>query len=290
LQRIFVGDVQGCASELQELLERARGRFGSEFELWQVGDLVNRGPDSLCVLETARELRDAGRARLVLGNHELGLLRVFAGQRALEPGDTYGDVLAAGDAAGWIDWLRRLPLVEVADLGPQRFAMIHAGVDPGWDLAELVAKARAIEARLQAPDRREAFSFLAEPPRAGSLRDALARLTRCRSAALDGSWSAEPPGTPRARGAERASQLEPWHRLWRERGHDFALVYGHWALQGLHVEPRLRGLDTACVHHGRNGIRGRLTAWLPDPASATPFGVPDEHFWHAAARRVYGAR
>src|SRR5690606_41345875 len=72
MQRIFVGDVQGCADEFDELLARARAAFGERFELWLVGDLVNRGPASLRVLRTVRALAEAGRARCVLGNHELG--------------------------------------------------------------------------------------------------------------------------------------------------------------------------------------------------------------------------
>ena len=67
MQQIFVGDVQGCADELDELLARARDAFGDGFELWVVGDLVNRGPDNLRPLERVRELVEQGRAHYVLG-------------------------------------------------------------------------------------------------------------------------------------------------------------------------------------------------------------------------------
>ncbi|HEX5635437.1 MAG TPA: hypothetical protein VFX50_19475, partial [Gemmatimonadales bacterium] len=73
---------------------------------------------------------------------------------------------------------------------------------------------------------------------------------------------------------------------WARAGHDYGVVYGHWALQGLHVAPRLRGLDTGCVHHGRDRD-GFLTAWLPDPRARDPFEVPDERFWHVRAHRPY---
>ena len=79
-----------------------------------------------------------------------------------------------------------------------------------------------------------------------------------------------------------------WHREWAARRHDYAVVYGHWALQGLHLAPGLRGLDTGCVHHGR-GRTGFLTAWLPDPGSAAPFSLPDDSFWQIPARRAYYA-
>ena len=70
MQRIFVGDVQGCADEFDELLARAEREFGEEFCLWVAGDLINRGPENLRPLERVRELVSAGRAQYVLGNHE----------------------------------------------------------------------------------------------------------------------------------------------------------------------------------------------------------------------------
>src|SRR5262249_53461105 len=141
LQRIFVGDVQGCADELEELLARARAAFGRHFEIWVVGDLVNRGPDNVRALERVREFVDGGCGYYVLGNHEIALLRVAVGLRPLSPLDTFSDVLERRDAAEWIDWLRRRPLVVPGRLGRQRFAMAHAAVHPEWGLDELVLRA-----------------------------------------------------------------------------------------------------------------------------------------------------
>jgi bis(5'-nucleosyl)-tetraphosphatase (symmetrical) len=276
MQRIFVGDVQGCVDELDELLARVRAAWGDRCELWLVGDLINRGPDSLGVLRRVRALVDAGRARAVLGNHELGLLAVAAGLRQAKPLDRFGDVLAASDAAEWLAWLRRQPLLASGQLGAQRFAMLHASVHPDWTLPELERRVRAVEARLAAPDAREAFALLAADPARDPDRDLLGRITQCRSVTRTGFWSPEVPG----------GELEAWHARWSARGHDYCVVYGHWALQGLHVAKQLRGLDTGCVHHGR-GREGALTAWLPDPDARTPFDVPDERFWRVPARRAY---
>ncbi len=108
----------------------------------------------------------------------------------------------------------------------------------------------------------------------------IGRLTRCRSVTPEGDWSSREPATP-----EHA-----WHRVWASRGHDYAIVYGHWARQGLHVARGLRGLDTGCVHHGR-GRDGFLTAWLPDSGPrgevGRPFDAPDDRFWQIPARRRY---
>jgi bis(5'-nucleosyl)-tetraphosphatase (symmetrical) len=277
VQTVFVGDVQGCAEELDELLARATNSFGDEgFELWMVGDLVNRGPASLRVLERVRARVEAGQARVVLGNHEIALIEAGLGLRTPSAADTAREVLASAESADWIEWLRRRPLVEAGRLGRRAFAMVHAAVAPGWSLAELSRRARAIEARLGASDPATARALLAAP-RSDPDRDALALLTRCRSVDARGRWGAAEPERPE----------DAWHRRWAAAEPDYAIVYGHWATQGLHVAPGLRGLDTGCVHHGR-GRDGHLTAWLPDAGARDPFAVPDTgELWSVPARRAH---
>jgi bis(5'-nucleosyl)-tetraphosphatase (symmetrical) len=275
VQRIFVGDVQGCADELEEILGRARRELGSDFELWSVGDLVNRGPASHRALARVRDLVEAGRGALVLGNHELALLGRWLGVRPAGPSDSMEDLLERPDLDEWCEWLRRQPLALAGELGARPFLMVHASVAPDWSRSEALAAAREAEALLRAPDRAALAAAL-------GVRDArLGRFVSCRSAFPNGGWSAEPP--------DRLVGAEPWHAAWRRAGHDYGVVYGHWALQGLHVEPQLRGLDTGCVHHGRDRD-GFLTAWLPDPRASDPFAVPDTRFWQVRARRVYYRR
>lgn len=277
-QPIFIGDVQGCADELDELVGRARAAFGDDgYELWLVGDLVNRGPASLRVLREVRGQLEAGRARVVLGNHDLGLLQMALGLREPSRLDTSAEILELPDAGDWIEWIRRLPLVATGTLGRRRFAMVHAGVHPDWDLDELVARARAAERRLGGSDLAETRRLLAARRRDDPDRDALGLLTQCRQIVGRGRWSAEEP----------ARAKDAWHRRWAARGHDYAVVYGHWALQGLHCADALRGLDSGCVHHGRSGD-GFLTAWLPDPDAPDPFALPESGtLWQARARRAY---
>jgi len=76
MARYAIGDIQGCCDELKALL--ARCKFSADRdELWFVGDLVNRGPQSL---ETLRFVRALGaNATVVLGNHDLHLLAVRFG-------------------------------------------------------------------------------------------------------------------------------------------------------------------------------------------------------------------
>jgi len=272
VQRIFAGDVQGCADELGDLVARAEHAYGRDFELWLVGDVVNRGPASLRALQQLRALHDGGRARVVLGNHDLSLLRVGYGQRDLAPGDTFQDVLEAADSEEWLEWVRSWPLVETGRLGAQDFAMVHASVAPGWSLEELATRARRVEARLR-ESRREAERLFATRPGDDPDADLLGRLTRARSVDARGRWSSREPASPD----------DAWHRRWAAQEPDYGVVYGHWATQGLHVARNLRGLDTGCVYHGEYGDRF-LTAWLPADDDAAPFAVPDERFWRVAAR------
>lgn len=277
MQKIFVGDVQGCGDELAELVAAARRRFGEEFELWCVGDLVNRGPRNLLALEIVRGLQSQGRAFMVLGNHDVALLAVRFGLRRLRLLDSVGDVLESCEADDWIDWLRAQPIAHtgVLDDGTP-FAMVHASVHPSWSLDELTDHAQRVAKRLGSPDRSAARALLAARAEDDAELDDLARLTRCRSIASDGTWSSAVPMEGR----------RAWHEVWAERRHGYGVVYGHWALQGLHVAAGLRGLDSGCVHHGR-GRDGYLTGWIPDSHAAFP--EVDDRFIRVPAKRAYYA-
>ena len=70
----IVGDVHGCHDELRALLERPEL---SDRQIVFVGDLTDRGPDSLGVLRTVMDLCEGGRARCVRGNHDDKLARLL---------------------------------------------------------------------------------------------------------------------------------------------------------------------------------------------------------------------
>ena len=92
----LIGDVQGCCGALQRLLD-AVDFSPSRDRVIVLGDLVNRGPDSLGTLRLLRGLGDA--ASCLLGNHDLHLLAVAHGVRKLHKGDTFDDVLRSPGAA-----------------------------------------------------------------------------------------------------------------------------------------------------------------------------------------------
>ena len=128
-RRIFVGDVQGCRAELERLLEAVRFDPAQD-QLQPVGDLVNRGPDSVGTLRLVRSVGGGG----VLGNHDVHLLRVACGRRSLRPNDTFGDVLEAPDRDVLLQWLAERPFFR--DLGG--IWLVHAGLHPQWDEPRLL--------------------------------------------------------------------------------------------------------------------------------------------------------
>ena len=101
----LIGDVHGCYDELIALL--AQVEFDPSTDtLWLTGDLVARGPGSLEVLRYVKSLGDS--VRLVLGNHDLHLLAVFAGISRNKPKDRLKSLLEAPDADELLNWLRAL--------------------------------------------------------------------------------------------------------------------------------------------------------------------------------------
>ena len=82
----LIGDVHGCASELDTLLDRLGWDVGAHPAVHPdgrtavfVGDLVDRGPDTPGVLRRVMAMAEAGTALCVAGNHEAKLVRALRG-------------------------------------------------------------------------------------------------------------------------------------------------------------------------------------------------------------------
>ena len=247
MTRYAVGDIQGCDEELQTLLERLKFSADRD-QVWFVGDLVNRGPDSLLALRRVRSLGD--NAVVVLGNHDLHLLAVAHGARRPRPSDTLEEVLAAPDRDALLEWLITRPLAHAqgADL------MVHAGLVPQWTVAGTLALAREVGEALR-HDPRALFEHMYgnEPDRwderlAGvqRLRFAINVLTRLRVCTADGrvdlGVKGEPPSPP--------SPLRPWFAHAERASREARVIFGHWSALGLVREHGVIGLDTGCVWGG----------------------------------------
>ena len=129
-KRLVIGDVHGHYEALHNLLEQIGP--GEDDEIYFLGDLIDRGPQSAQVVEFVME----NEYQCILGNHEIMLLEAFATEELnhqafqmwLKNGGnatvmSYGHQMPPSEH---IEWLRSLPFY--FDLGD--YWLVHAGVDP----------------------------------------------------------------------------------------------------------------------------------------------------------------
>lgn len=242
-----IGDIQGCYRAFAALLDAIAFDAATD-RLWLVGDLVNRGPDSLAVLRRVIALGDS--VTTVLGNHDLHLLAAAAGARRVGAKDTFSDVLRAPDVDDLLDWLRRRPLLHV-DRGGQR-VLVHAGIPPAWDVGEAASRAREVESLLRGPEWRDALAAMYGNEPAGwrsglnrteQTRFTINALTRMRFLHADGRLDFDCTGPP---GSQPAG-LTPWFDAPGRKARDAHIVCGHWSALGVLRRPDLTALDSGCV-------------------------------------------
>ncbi|MBK1692643.1 symmetrical bis(5'-nucleosyl)-tetraphosphatase [Ectothiorhodospira mobilis] len=257
-----VGDLQGCLDPLKQLLDRVR--FDpAEDRLWLVGDLVNRGPQSLDCLRFVRDLGTA--ATCVLGNHDLHLLAVHAGLHRVRRKDTLAPVLQAADREELMDWLRRRPILHH---DPESgWTLVHAGLPPQWDLATARACAQEFHTVMQGPQAVDLLRRMYgdEPdrwdpglqgwPRLRFITNAFTRLRYC---TRDGRMDMEHKSAP----AQAPPHLIPWYAHPERATRGARIVFGHWSTLGCHRGDGVLSLDTGCVW-GAHMTLARLD--VPEP-------------------------
>jgi bis(5'-nucleosyl)-tetraphosphatase (symmetrical) len=244
-----IGDVQGCYAELRELL--ALIQFNPTYDkLWFVGDLVNRGPQSL---ETLRYVRSLGsHAITVLGNHDLHLLAIaFGREDRLKSGDTLAPILSADDADELLDWLRRRPLLHHDS--ELNYTMVHAGLAPQWDLSLAQACAQEVERALSDTDTmRDLFEHMYgnKPDRwSASLRGVerwrfiVNCFTRMRICDANGRLDLKHKGTLN----RIPNKFFPWFKVPHRQSKGLPIVCGHWSALGYYDGDGILAIDTGCV-------------------------------------------
>lgn len=268
MSRYAIGDVQGCCNELRTLVTRI-GFSADRDRLWLVGDLVNRGPQSLEVLRYVRALGE--NAIVVLGNHDLHLLAVACGCRPARRSDTLDEILRAPDRDALLEWLATRPLAhfEAGDL------LVHAGVVPQWTVETTLGLAREVEFALR-NDPRHLFDHMygdepdhwsADLDGADRLRFAINVMTRMRVCTNEGRIDLRIKGKPPAPG----SPWLPWFDVPSRNTRGTRVVFGHWSALGLVLREDVIGLDTGCVWGGA------LTAIDLDgnrAAGSVPISIP----------------
>lgn len=246
-----LGDVQGCYTALMALLERlafdpARDR------LLFTGDLVNRGPQSLPVLEFVMGL--GARAVTVLGNHDLHLLAVGYGGEPARRGDTFHDVLGSPRRETLLAWLRRRPLLyQDTAVG---VTVVHAGLPPQWDVAAAAACAAEVEAVLRGGELEAFFTHMYgdEPRRWDAALSGWERLrfitnclTRLRFCDAFGAVALREKGPP---GSQPGGYM-PWFEVPGRCSAGSSIVCGHWSTLGAGNFGGVYALDSGCVWGGR---------------------------------------
>jgi len=120
-RHIFIGDIHGCIDEFNELLKKVSYNR-DEDRVILLGDLIDRGPDSVAVVRKARELK----LECVMGNHEHKYLKWFRSQ------GTRVDVYDRRDFYSQfsdqdITYIHDMPTyIELPDV-----VVVHAGLKPG---------------------------------------------------------------------------------------------------------------------------------------------------------------
>lgn len=259
-----IGDIQGCYDELRRALDE-NGFDTDNDTLWCVGDLVNRGPKSLEVLRFFRDLGD--NAICVLGNHDLHLLALAAGNNKHDDGSTLTQILHASDRDELLHWLRHRPLAHFDnELG---YLMIHAGLPPQWDLDTTLNCAHEVEAILRSSDHVDFFMQMYgnKPHRWDPALHGMDRLrfitncfTRLRFCEPDGRLALKEKGPP---GSQKKGRM-PWFNHPERRTREQRIVFGHWSTLGYLVGDNVWGLDSGCLWGGA------LTVLRLDQPTPTP--------------------
>ena len=244
-----VGDLQGCLDPLKRLLDEVRFDPASH-QLWSVGDLVNRGPQSLETLRFLYSIRDA--FVCTLGNHDLHLLAAWYNIERLKKADTLAQILEAPDAPELIQWLRCQKLLHYDE--PRNIALVHAGIPPIWPLSKALRYAAEVESALRDDNLVKPYldgMYGNEPAKWNKDLHGVTRLrvitnyfTRMRFCTRDGKLD--------LKGKEGADSAPPGYAPWfshkERRSRHVRIIFGHWAaLEGRCNEPGVFALDTGCV-------------------------------------------
>lgn len=247
-----VGDLQGCLQPLQCLLKEVAFDPAKD-RLWLVGDLVNRGPQSLATLRFLYAMRDS--LICVLGNHDLHLLAVAHNRERLKKADTLQEILDAPDRDELLNWLRQQPLLHYD--AERDTLLVHAGIPPQWTLSKALKRAAEVQDALRDDTRLPLFlegMYGNQPARWDKglrgierLRVITNYLTRMRFCSADGSLDLKSK-----EGLDSApAGFAPWFSYANRKTRKHKIIFGHWAaLEGRCNEANLFALDSGCVWGG----------------------------------------
>lgn len=213
MRQLIVGDVHGCSAEFAELIQQFSPKPGDQ--IFQVGDLINKGPDSAGCLD----LVEQHHIRCVRGNHEAKFLRIMDTPETLRSAKEVSFLKKLGpDVLRRVEAIRKWPLW-IDEVG---FTLVHAGLQPG--------KSQLVD-----------------------MSDKVVLTIR--------TWDGV---------GEHLDRAED--RPWFEQIHwPKPVLFGHWALLGLMMQPQFKCLDSGCVY-GR-----QLSGYCPQ----------EDHLYQVQAKKEY---
>lgn len=254
-----IGDLQGCYKSLKELLEKIKFNFNND-KLWLTGDLVNRGPNSLETLDFLLNEIPNENLITVLGNHDLYLITLY--YKIFDPKDfdqTLDAILCDSNVSLYINWFKSKPLLHYDK--NTNYALVHAGIDPKWDIAQALEHANEVESVLKAKEEEFTISFLRNMygnlPNVWDndlhgydrLRYITNVFTRMRFLHSDGTlnFSNKYKITKSSSESENEINLIPWFEFPNRNTHNIKIIFGHWAaLNGVNKK-NIYGIDTGCI-------------------------------------------
>ncbi len=247
-----MSDIHGCFDEFIALLDKVNFN-AQEDRLYLVGDLINRGPKSLKVMQYL--LEHEASMFPVLGNHDLSYLVYAEGKTRLRRGDTYQDILQSKFAGDIKEYLRHQPLVRY--IPEVDVAIAHAGIPPFWRIDEALELSAEVEKKLQSnkPHKYQHFmqSMFGNTPIAWDpnlkgidrRRVIINYFSRMRylhnDLSLDFDNKTESYDT---------AVMKPWFQFERPFHQRTQIIYGHWASLGIHHENGTYCIDSGCVWEG----------------------------------------
>ena len=224
-----IGDVQGCFKELTLLLDKINFDETND-RLWFVGDLVNRGPDSLEVLNFVINLGES--AITVLGNHDLHLLALAEGIMKPKKRDTLAAIINSSDKQELMTWIRQQTLIHYDK--ELNFTIVHAGFPPQWDIHQALELASEVTHILSSNDY---LSFLrvmyGDTPKIWDENltgyDRIRFIVNCFTRIRYLNDKDEPNFSEKGAPGSQDDNLFPWFAIDDRKSKHEKIIFGHWS-------------------------------------------------------------
>lgn len=248
MARYAIGDIHGCYDEFMQLLKEIDFNSGKD-TLYLVGDIVNRGPKSVEVLDWV--LKNSNNVISILGNHEIYFLLRYNGVIPSKGDIDFLDpIFATKRIKMYIDYIRSCPCI----FFDSNTIFAHAGIYPKLHLTKILEANYVISAKLNARNyspflehfyKSFIISYQDDHNKMASVLFALKSSTQMRylltsNGNLNFSYKLKPENSP--------DYLIPWFEMpLNDSLKDKKIVFGHWAALGLFEKDNIICLDSGCV-------------------------------------------